>query len=126
MKHIPGSLEACKAAFVSLINDEDYQKHKPLLRTLQLAIAKDEAVQAGEAGMIEKGSQITAICGSCLDYHKPKQLVDITFDTPHGCRIVIVTHRCPACHKLSKAQYKHFSDGPVTSENGYHVTPGEA
>ena len=73
--------------------------------------------------MIEKGTQLRAVCGSCLDYDKPKQVIDTAFDTPYGCQVVIITHRCPVCHKLSKAQYKHFSDGPVASENGYEVKP---
>jgi len=38
----PDLLSACRAALVSLINDEDYQKHKPLIQALENAIQKAE------------------------------------------------------------------------------------
>ena len=74
--------------------------------------------------MIEKGTQIRAVCGGCLDYDKPKLVVDVHLTPqPLSGDIVSIVHRCPACGKLSKASYKHFSDGPLTSENGYQVKP---
>lgn len=34
-KDIPDPLEGCRAAYVSLLGDEDFQRHKPLLEVLK-------------------------------------------------------------------------------------------
>lgn len=71
--------------------------------------------------MIDKKTQIRATCGGCLDYDKPKKIVDMYFDKPYACDAVTIIHSCPVCKKLSRAIYKRFSEGPVTSNNGYQV-----
>lgn len=43
-------LKACKAARISIIDDEKYAEFKPLLKTLEAAIAKAAPPKPSESG----------------------------------------------------------------------------
>jgi len=72
--------------------------------------------------MIEKDSQARLTCGSCLDFDKPKKVIDVFFEKPYDGSTIFIIHRCPLCEKLSRAKYYLVAEGPVASENGFKVT----